>query len=156
MATPVVIHGHMLSTRQRTYFGSDYYTPNELATKPTWRVGKYVAIHRSANIDSHAPVTMGDNVLIARGVTILTHDAPPLLWGLPDMFLPVTIGSNVFVGQYSIVLRGITIGDNVVVGAGSVVTKDIPSNTVYAGNPARFVKTIEDYLAPYYVEATKE
>lgn len=148
---PIIIDGKALETRKRIDFGSDYYTEAELAAMPTVTVGRHVAMHRSANIDYHTHITIGDNVVIARGVTILTHDAPPLLWGLPDKFLPVTIGSNVFIGQQSFILRGVTIGDNVVVGACSVVTKDIPSNTVWAGNPARYIKTIEEYLAQHVV-----
>lgn len=150
---PVVIDGKPLTTRKNTTFSDDYYTAAELAAMPTVTVGKYVAMHRSVRLDRHAHTTIGDNVVIGRGTTILTHDAAPLLWGLPDKFLPVTIGSNVFIGQNCFILRGLTIGDNVVVGACSVVTKDIPSNTVWAGNPARFIKTIEEYLAQYSDDA---
>lgn len=49
---------------------------------------------------------------------------------------------NVFIGARSIVMKGVTIGDGAVVGAGSVVTKDVPANTIVAGNPARVIKTI--------------
>jgi maltose O-acetyltransferase len=55
---------------------------------------------------------------------------------------PVTIGNNVWIGGGAIILPGVTIGDNVTIGAGSVVTKDIPSNTVAAGNPCRVLKKI--------------
>lgn len=44
------------------------------------------------------------------------------------------------------VLPNVTIGDNVVIGANSTVTKDIPSNSVYAGNPAKFICTIDEYI----------
>ena len=46
-------------------------------------------------------------------------------------------------GANSIILGGVAIGDNVMIGAGSVVTKDIPSNSVYAGDPAKFIRRIE-------------
>lgn len=52
-------------------------------------------------------------------------------------------GKDVWIGSNSTVLPGVTIGDNAVIGAGSVVTKDIPKNTVAAGNPARVIKTID-------------
>lgn len=55
---------------------------------------------------------------------------------------PIHIGKNVFIGAYSIILKGVTIGNNVIVGAGSVVTKDIPSNEIWAGNPAKFIKRV--------------
>lgn len=59
---------------------------------------------------------------------------------------PVFIGNNCFIGQRSFILPGITIGDNVIVGACSVVTKNIPSNEVWAGNPAHFICTIEEHF----------
>lgn len=62
-----------------------------------------------------------------------------------DKFGRIKVGSNVFFGNNCIILPGVTIGDNVVIGAGSVVTKDIPSNTVAAGVPARVIKTIDEY-----------
>jgi maltose O-acetyltransferase len=58
----------------------------------------------------------------------------------------VKIGNKVFVGAGSIILPGVTIGDKVIVGAGSVVTKNIPDNSVFAGNPAHFICTTESYL----------
>lgn len=56
---------------------------------------------------------------------------------------PVTIGDNVWIGGSVTILPGVTIGDNVVIGAGSVVTRDIPSHTVVAGNPARVIKRLD-------------
>lgn len=55
------------------------------------------------------------------------------------------IGSNVFIGLNSIVLSGAHIGDNVIIGAGSVVSGEVYADSVYAGNPARKIMTIEDY-----------
>lgn len=57
---------------------------------------------------------------------------------------PVIIGDNVWIGGDATILPGVTIGDNVVIGAGSVVTKDIPSNVVIAGNPAKIIKTLSN------------
>ena len=50
------------------------------------------------------------------------------------------IGNQCFIGMNSIILPGVKIGNNVIVGAGAVVTKDIPSNTIVAGNPAKVLK----------------
>lgn len=56
--------------------------------------------------------------------------------------LPI-IGNNVTVGANVVIIGNITIGDNVVIGAGAVVVKDVPSNVVVAGNPARVIRTLE-------------
>lgn len=55
---------------------------------------------------------------------------------------PVTIKKGVFVGARTIILKGVVIGEYSVVGAGSVVTRDIPSNEIWAGNPAQFVRKL--------------
>lgn len=57
----------------------------------------------------------------------------------------ITVGNNVFIGLGSIILPGVTIGDDVVIGAGSLVNKDIPSQSVAAGVPAKVVSSLEDY-----------
>ena len=55
---------------------------------------------------------------------------------------PIHIGRYVFIGAESIVMKGVSIGDFAVVGAGSVVRTNIPSNEVWAGNPAIFIKKL--------------
>jgi len=55
---------------------------------------------------------------------------------------PVVVKDNAFIGARSIILKGVTIGNNSIVGAGSVVTKSIPDNEIWAGNPARFIRSI--------------
>lgn len=90
---------------------------------------------------------IGNNVTLT-GVQILTHDAS-LVKFLDHNCLKVgrvVIGNNVFVGVNTTILPNVHIGDNVIVGAGSVVTKDVPSNSVVAGNPARFICSFDDYL----------
>lgn len=106
-------------------------------------------------VDSSCPwmLRIGNHVRITHGVIILLHDYSwSVLKQLPECAgkihgaqSPVTIGNNVFVGMNAIITRGVTIGDNVVIGAGSVVTKDCEPNSVYAGNPAKKIMTIEEY-----------
>ncbi|QBG49324.1 sugar O-acetyltransferase [Verrucomicrobia bacterium S94] len=61
---------------------------------------------------------------------------------------PITIGKDCWLGGNVIVLPGVTIGDRVVIGAGSVVTKDIPSDALAVGNPAKVIRNIEENDAP--------
>jgi acetyltransferase-like isoleucine patch superfamily enzyme len=96
-------------------------------------------------------ITIGEDCLISSEVTLLTHDGSvDVMRGefpKADRIKPIVIGNNVFIGHRAIVMPGVTIGSNVVIGAGSIVNKDVPSGTVYAGVPAKFIKTIEDYKA---------
>jgi acetyltransferase-like isoleucine patch superfamily enzyme len=57
---------------------------------------------------------------------------------------PIIIGNNVWIGSNSTILPGVVIGDNSIIGAGSVVTKNVPSNVIVAGVPAKVIKKIED------------
>lgn len=95
-------------------------------------------------------ITIGDRVTITSGVRLVTHDGST--WLVRDInnvryqhYSGITIGSNVFIGINSIIMPGINIGDNVIVGAGSVVTKNIPSNSVVVGNPARIINTYDKF-----------
>lgn len=91
-------------------------------------------------------ITIGDNVLTGANVIITDfdwHDIDPerRRSSVGDS-KPVVIGNNVFIGVNSVVWKGVTIGDNAVIGANSLVTKDVPQNTIYGGNPARFIKEL--------------
>ena len=57
----------------------------------------------------------------------------------------VKIGNNVFIGMQATILKGVTIGNNVIIGANSLVNKNVPDNTVVAGNPAKVIMTIDEY-----------
>lgn len=108
--------------------------------------------HKSIRFDISSPglITIGDNVHITAGVSILTHDGR--FWFFSQLYreaIPsraaVRIGNNVYIGQNAMILRGVTIGDNVLIGAGSVVTKDIPSNSIAVGVPARVIMTVDEF-----------
>lgn len=95
-------------------------------------------------------VTLGDHVEITVGCRFITHDGGAWVFREnihPDMdvFGPIKIGNNVFVGMNSTILPNVSIGNNVVIGAGSVVTKDIPDNSVAAGVPARVINDLKTY-----------
>lgn len=91
-------------------------------------------------------ISIGDNVTLAPRVHILAHDASTKLYLNYTRVANTKIGNNVFIGAGSIILPGVTIGNNVIIGAGSVVSTDIPEGNVVAGNPARIVKSINQYL----------
>ena len=91
-------------------------------------------------------IEIGDNVTFATGVYVLAHDASTKCFLDYARIGKVKIGNNVFVGAYSIILPNVKVGNNVVIGSGSVVTKDIPDNCVYAGNPARKICDIDDFI----------
>ena len=63
-----------------------------------------------------------------------------------DSFGKVVIGDWVYIGTKAQVMPGVTIGDHVIVAAGSIVTKSIPAGCIVAGNPARIIGTIDDYI----------
>jgi len=91
-----------------------------------------------------AKVTIGSNVFIAPGVQIYTanHPLDAELRKTLENGLPVSIGNDCWIGGNAIILPGITIGNGCVIGAGSVVTKDIPDNSLAAGNPAKVIRKI--------------
>lgn len=91
-------------------------------------------------------ITIGNNVTITNA-TILTHDASTKKELGYSKIGRVDIGNNVFIGYGAIVLPNTRIGNNVIVGAGTVVAKDVPDNSVVAGNPMRIICTYDDYLS---------
>ncbi len=91
-------------------------------------------------------ITIGDNVVMAPRVHILAHDASTKVFLNHTRVANTRIGNDVFIGAGTIVLPGVTIGDRVVIGAGSVVTKDIPNDSVAAGNPAHVLGSLSAFL----------
>lgn len=116
--------------------------------------GRKGFIHVSVQFDAndYSLISIGKNTTISSEVIFLTHDYS-IITGLHALghhktgrFLkPIKIGENCFVGMRSMLLPGTEIGDNVIIGSGSIVKGKLPSNAVYAGNPARFICSIEDW-----------
>lgn len=102
-------------------------------------------------------IEIGDNVHLTNNITFVTHDGGTLLFRdiEPDLEItkPITLGNKVYIGVNSTILPGVKIGNNVIIGANSVVTKNIPDNTVVAGNPARFIKTFDEYFEKIKIES---
>lgn len=94
-------------------------------------------------------IQIGNNCCLSYP-TILAHDYSWYIFKdamddiLPDPGGKVIIGNNCFIGYKAIILKDTTIGDNVIIGAGAVVKGNVPSNTVWAGIPARQICTLEE------------
>jgi acetyltransferase-like isoleucine patch superfamily enzyme len=100
-------------------------------------IGNDVQISHRAILDrsiNPRGIHIGSETLITRGVVVLAHDY------CRSIKENIFIGKRCFIGINSIILPGIKIGDEVVIAAGSVVTKDIPSNCIAAGVPAKVIK----------------
>lgn len=99
-------------------------------------IDKSARISYGAKLDKTNPqgVYIGEESYIASGAIVFTHDFSRGIH--KDTF----IGKRCFIGANAIIMCGVTIGDEVVVGSGAVVTKDVPSNCIVAGNPAKIIK----------------
>lgn len=94
-------------------------------------------------------VEIGSDVTITPGVKFQSHDGGVGLFrdefpGI-NVLGRIKVGNNVFIGEDAMILPGVTIGDNVIVGARSLVTRNIPSDSVAAGVPAKVIRTIQEY-----------
>lgn len=100
-----------------------------------------VILERKLHLDRLFPagVHIGEYTLIASGVTILSHDHCKRVDGQP-LLIDTVIGKRCFIAVNATIMPGVHVGDEVIVGAGAVVTKNVPSNVIVAGNPARIIR----------------
>lgn len=109
-------------------------------------IGDHVYLNYACTILDNNEVRIGSHVMFGPSVQIYTasHDlqaeARNQGW---EVARPIVVEDNVWVGGGAILLPGITVGRSAVVGAGAVVTRDVPANTVVAGNPARVIREIK-------------
>lgn len=111
-------------------------------------IGDNVGISNSC-ITSQCGITIEQWVQIGSGVKIIDTDFHSIFVenrqskenDIPE-FKPITIKKGAFIGMCSLILKGVTIGEGAVIGAGSVVTCDIPPYEIWAGNPAKKIKSI--------------
>jgi maltose O-acetyltransferase len=111
------------------------------------RIGKDTFIgHRFTVSGDNCNVEIGDycdissNVSFVNGSHLIDLNGPRIAG--EGFSLDIKVGNRVWIGYGSIVLGGIDIGDNVIIGAGSLVNKNIPSNTIYAGIPAKIIRDL--------------
>lgn len=109
------------------------------------RLGEHVFINANCTFLDGAFITIGAHTLIGPDVRIYTPHHPMDYIDRREnreYAYPVTIGEDCWIGGGAIICPGVTIGSRSVVGAGSVVTKEVPPDTLVAGNPARIIRRI--------------
>lgn len=151
--------------KDRVHIGRKTYIRGELTVYPHGgkiSIGNYCYIGENTKIWSGCSITIGNNVLISHNVDIhdcndhpidakarhehfkeiITTGHPKQIDGLKEK--PIVIKDDAWIGFNSIILKGVTIGEGAIVAAGSVVTKNVEPYTIVAGNPAKFLKVIEN------------
>jgi acetyltransferase-like isoleucine patch superfamily enzyme len=120
-------------------------------------VQKNVIIGKRCKISSHTficeGVTIEDGVFVGHGVTFVNDTYPRAITSdgtlqtADDWHVePTLVKSGVSIGSGATILSNVVIGQDAIVGAGSVVTKDVPEGAIVIGNPARFLKSVDDRL----------
>lgn len=121
---------------------SNILTPVAIDRGATITIGENVFINWNFSAVSTGSITIEDNVQIACNVQMLTvnHD-------LKDMMIlhckPIVIKNGAWIGAGSTIMGGVTVGEGAVIAAASVVTKDVPSHTIFGGNPAKKIRDVE-------------
>ncbi|MGC4040136.1 MAG: acyltransferase [Flavobacterium sp.] len=109
-------------------------------------IGSNVAINNAFSVVAFSKVMIHDGVLIGVNCSVIDNDGHNLAIDKRNSedvpSADVVIGENVFLGDNVTVLKGVTIGKNSVIGNGSIVTKDIPENSIAAGNPAKVIRNL--------------
>ncbi len=162
---------HHISTNSRIYLKDGAQKKNVILENNCWPEGEIVVQHngvvimhehskigRTTQILCVNRVEIGAYTAIANGTTICDNNNHPIsptyrkqmrltpegddmrMWK-HSANAPIIIGENCWIGANVRICKGVTIGDNSIVAACSVVTKDVPANSIVAGNPAKVVKT---------------
>jgi len=141
----------MLSVFRRLYLKLNAYKKQRYLNnliKNGLKIGKNVRIIDQFFFDpSHCfLISIGDGCTICPNVRLIAHDASTFQFLGYTKLGRIEIGKNCFIGDSAIILPNVKIGDDCIIGAGSIVTRDIPSNSVAARNPARVICDLESYL----------
>ncbi len=161
-AVYLFVYSHQLRAKGRNYFqkGSlnlakaSRFELNEknvfdcnfdIEVKGQLTIGSRNYFNKNIKIVCFDKIEIGDDCLIADSVHIYDHDhrhddISRTIGSQGYVTAPVKIGNNVWLGAKVTVLKGVTIGDGVIVGANSLVSKDLPSNSICGGVPAKVIK----------------
>jgi len=106
-------------------------------------------------------ISIGDDCVLSGNNTFITHDGAIRIFlkteafkEIGTLFGPIAIRDNCFVGFGSTILPNVIIGPNSVVGTGSIITKNVPPKTVFAGNPAKFICTYDEFMKKCKLRST--
>lgn len=138
-----------------------YYVNHSIEKKRIYLIKQGCVIGKKTrilcNIDSFGTepylIEIGDDCLISDSVRFHPHDGGVKVLNdagyfdgkRMDKMGRIKIGNNCFIGSEAKIMMNVTIGDNVIIGGGSIVSKNIPSNCVVAGIPARVICSLDDY-----------
>ncbi|RTZ64587.1 MAG: acyltransferase [Aquificaceae bacterium] len=125
---------HLVGFRNKLLYARTWY----FRTVYGMNIAKDVRISFKARLDKTNPkgLTIGEKTMVTFDTIILSHD-----YASRKHAAKTAIGTHCFIGCGSIILPNVTIGNHVIVAAGSVVTKDVPSNSIVAGNPAKILRS---------------
>ncbi|NJN24878.1 MAG: acyltransferase [Cyclobacteriaceae bacterium] len=145
-AIRIAPHAIINSSKYKNIIGGDTRSSIVVKRGANLLIGSNFRMSNSA-IYCAESISVGNNVMIGGSCRIWDTDFHPLnpsdRSDNPNegyKTRPITIGDNVFIGGFSIILKGTIIGNGAIIGAGSVVSGTIPAGEIWAGNPARFIK----------------
>lgn len=126
---------------------------SDIIDNANFELGAHSKIFPFCWIEPGEGVLIGKNVGIGGYSLIFTHSSwSNYLLGGPVKFGKVEIGDNTWLPWRVFILPQVRIGENVIIGANSTISKDVPSNSLYAGNPAKFIKTLNLNSTDVYLE----
>ena len=135
-------------------FSQDYHQKiyTKICLKSGLKLGKNAVVRNNVSFGSEPfLVEIGDETRIGCGTSFVTHSGFTVnLRKIPGYeevrnFGHIKIGHNCAIGNGCVILQNVEMGDNCVLGANSVLSESMPSNSVFSGNPAKYVCEIEDY-----------
>jgi acetyltransferase-like isoleucine patch superfamily enzyme len=147
----ISVHGPRIRIGRHVHIAAE---PGREVTLVVWptdggpgeiEVGDYTILLPGVRISSASSIRIGANSMLASGSHLSDADWHDIYdrTSAPGGTAPIVLEENVWIGNNAIVLKGVTIGRNSIVGAGAVVTRDVPPNTVVAGNPAQRVRSLD-------------